>query len=654
MGRGRTSWGHIGNRWFRNIVGLHLKQYMDTNSRPEKSKIVQTIYDELMDAGGRFLKLDQSSGLWYPVDRKMAREKIAHALRDAVGMRIKLPDTPIANIGTSNSNNTTTNREDARKHRSTFRAANNAARAAAAVGKKDRGSSGSVGTDSTASTLDDTKDDPTNGPQTTTTKATTTTTTTTTPQTTKTKAKKSTTAASKNSSATSTKKDNSRKAVPPPPTGTSDATPRATNFSRKFLPQQTTKTPRSVSVPTAAARTNPPGLVAGVPLAQSVTTEYIGLKPPKGVGHRALSHDAYIVNGAASSKNSGGCHSTLSTMTGDDPEVFANLVSHVLNDMESNGELMGKSSGMSTNSRGSSSSKKWGNWLEDDLTGGFSVMSLDSSKKSKKSSKEDTSVKSKMSLEDIDVSEEFGFDTVMSLGAKMSAGSAAASVSSSTASSHLLHNNNSSSSNNNNNNNRGGALHPHMLHPHIPTTDSVVSLGSSTFSHISNTTPLSVSSADPQGLLLLQNPQLQQHLLQQQQQQQQQLLYQMQHQQLQQEGKIGGGAGDLGEIDVSEEFGFLTSLEKFEDLTKGSQVGSVTSSSVGTVKNDFLAKNDLLAFAGDVSTPGTSAIATTITDESNNNNNNNNNNGGTTEDMSVRTSDTEREWRKTVKALAAV
>lgn len=99
LGRGRTSWSHSGNQQFRSFVGLYLKQYTEAKSRNEKTKTVELIYDELIKQGGRFLKMDASTNTWYQVGKSIAREKIAHALRDAIGLRIKLGPTDAEQLG---------------------------------------------------------------------------------------------------------------------------------------------------------------------------------------------------------------------------------------------------------------------------------------------------------------------------------------------------------------------------------------------------------------------------------------------------------------------------------------------------------------------------------------------------------------------------
>jgi hypothetical protein len=90
LGRGKISFNHVGNRRFRVFVGMHLKRYMDANNRMEKTIVVNSVVKAIHEAGGRFLKEDSKSEKWVVVTPKMAREKVGHALRDAVGIRMKM------------------------------------------------------------------------------------------------------------------------------------------------------------------------------------------------------------------------------------------------------------------------------------------------------------------------------------------------------------------------------------------------------------------------------------------------------------------------------------------------------------------------------------------------------------------------------------
>ena len=90
LGRGKMSFNHVGNRRFRVFIGLHLRRYMDAKSRMEKTLVVNSVVEAITEAGGRFLKQDAKNNNWVQVNAKAAREKVGHALRDAVGIRMKM------------------------------------------------------------------------------------------------------------------------------------------------------------------------------------------------------------------------------------------------------------------------------------------------------------------------------------------------------------------------------------------------------------------------------------------------------------------------------------------------------------------------------------------------------------------------------------
>lgn len=57
---------------------------MKSETRFEKSIVVHSIIDSIHHVGGRFLKKDFSSGMWYEMSRQQCKEKVGHAIRDAV------------------------------------------------------------------------------------------------------------------------------------------------------------------------------------------------------------------------------------------------------------------------------------------------------------------------------------------------------------------------------------------------------------------------------------------------------------------------------------------------------------------------------------------------------------------------------------------
>jgi len=408
LGRGRTSWGHVGNKRFRAFVGLHLKQYMETSSRTEKSKIVHTIYDDIMKAGGRFLKNDPNTGLWHPVERKMAREKIAHALRDAVGMRIKLTDTSASSLlvpqpskdkdkdaGKDNNASTSTipaanlskdSTLSTSKSTGSLQSTSTNKDSSTSSGSKERGRSAlaknlvrldsrlRLAMNGVRGRNDDIMMEPIGGNG----------------------------SAAGSDSTVSTKSEtaggNSDDMPPPAPAQSpflGDATPKIANFSKRLLPGgarvlRKARSVRSISAPVAKG---PPTNV---------------MVPPAQRGARAVSH------GPQGEKEGG------------DTEALAGMVSRVLNEMESSGDLHKK------NATRSSKKKAVNAWSEEDLSGGFSVMSLDTKGNNSLAFHDDTEVsadfslrssmcRSRMSLDDIDISGEFGFDNMSMVGRGRSA-----------------------------------------------------------------------------------------------------------------------------------------------------------------------------------------------------------------------------------------
>ena len=57
---------------------------MQAESRFEKSIVVHDIVGVVERAGGRFLKKDYKTGTWYELSRQQSKEKVGHAIRDAV------------------------------------------------------------------------------------------------------------------------------------------------------------------------------------------------------------------------------------------------------------------------------------------------------------------------------------------------------------------------------------------------------------------------------------------------------------------------------------------------------------------------------------------------------------------------------------------
>ena len=72
-----------GNKRFRESITKSLDEWRKAVTRTDKSSIVQRIMDEISNSGGRFLKKNQTTGEWYPLNDQQTKEKVSHAVRDA-------------------------------------------------------------------------------------------------------------------------------------------------------------------------------------------------------------------------------------------------------------------------------------------------------------------------------------------------------------------------------------------------------------------------------------------------------------------------------------------------------------------------------------------------------------------------------------------
>jgi len=66
------------------LVSSSLTEYMEADSRYEKSLVVHAIVEKVKRNGGRFLKNNFTTGKWYELNDRQAKDKVGHAVRDAV------------------------------------------------------------------------------------------------------------------------------------------------------------------------------------------------------------------------------------------------------------------------------------------------------------------------------------------------------------------------------------------------------------------------------------------------------------------------------------------------------------------------------------------------------------------------------------------
>lgn len=87
LGRGGLANHHEGNRSFRSLVSLRQPEYL-LAPKKDKSKIAQSIIDDIQTNGGKFLQRDPvSHHLWVPVSLAKATEKTRQALREGIDIR---------------------------------------------------------------------------------------------------------------------------------------------------------------------------------------------------------------------------------------------------------------------------------------------------------------------------------------------------------------------------------------------------------------------------------------------------------------------------------------------------------------------------------------------------------------------------------------
>eukprot|EP00545_Synedropsis_sp_CCMP1620_P005798 CAMPEP_0119029968 /NCGR_PEP_ID=MMETSP1176-20130426/40795_1 /TAXON_ID=265551 /ORGANISM="Synedropsis recta cf, Strain CCMP1620" /LENGTH=235 /DNA_ID=CAMNT_0006986331 /DNA_START=515 /DNA_END=1222 /DNA_ORIENTATION=+ len=92
-GRGRRSYDHLANHRIRYLTDLNSERYIGCdNSRGAKINLVQSMYLQILECGGRFLEERHQDGFFVPVSERVARNKIRtyfsrikrHALKSSV------------------------------------------------------------------------------------------------------------------------------------------------------------------------------------------------------------------------------------------------------------------------------------------------------------------------------------------------------------------------------------------------------------------------------------------------------------------------------------------------------------------------------------------------------------------------------------------
>lgn len=89
-GRGKGSYNRPGNKRFRSLVATFIPDYMKARSKVDKSMVLNSIIEKVRsytnpDTGSpaQFVKYTKSTG-WVLIGDEHAREKVGHAIREAV------------------------------------------------------------------------------------------------------------------------------------------------------------------------------------------------------------------------------------------------------------------------------------------------------------------------------------------------------------------------------------------------------------------------------------------------------------------------------------------------------------------------------------------------------------------------------------------
>lgn len=93
-GRGKGSYNRPGNKRFRSIVASYVERYLASKTKDDKSMILALIIERIHEQNNRnahFLKYDSECMVWRKMSTEEAREKVGHAMREAISLRERLP-----------------------------------------------------------------------------------------------------------------------------------------------------------------------------------------------------------------------------------------------------------------------------------------------------------------------------------------------------------------------------------------------------------------------------------------------------------------------------------------------------------------------------------------------------------------------------------
>ena len=81
FGRGTAISNHQGNKRLHFLVQSYEDQYVSATTRSARQQVIEAIYNRMRVESGRFVRMDQTTGVCFVVSHSEAREKIRHAMR---------------------------------------------------------------------------------------------------------------------------------------------------------------------------------------------------------------------------------------------------------------------------------------------------------------------------------------------------------------------------------------------------------------------------------------------------------------------------------------------------------------------------------------------------------------------------------------------
>lgn len=81
FGRGTAVSNHQGNKRLHFLVQVYKDEYVSATTRSARQQVIEAIYNRMRAESGRFVRMDQTTGVCFVASHSEAREKIRQAMR---------------------------------------------------------------------------------------------------------------------------------------------------------------------------------------------------------------------------------------------------------------------------------------------------------------------------------------------------------------------------------------------------------------------------------------------------------------------------------------------------------------------------------------------------------------------------------------------